>query len=155
MRKGDVIENLLVETMAAEGKCVSRLDGKVVFLEGGAPGDTVDAQVTKIKSSFLEARVTRIRTFSPDRAEPFCIHFGLCGGCSWQHIQYETQLAYKQKQVVDNLERLGGLDLPYISPIIPSEKTALTFLIFLQLFLLKRPAFIAISWITLFPLSDG
>jgi 23S rRNA (uracil1939-C5)-methyltransferase len=123
MRKGDVIENVLVETMAAEGKCVARLDGKVVFLEGGAPGDTVDAQVTKIKSSFLEARVTKIREFSPNRTEPFCIHFGLCGGCSWQHIQYETQLAYKQKQVVDNLERLGGLDLPYISPIIPSDKT--------------------------------
>ncbi len=123
MRKGDVIENLQIETMAAEGKCVSRLDGKVVFLQGGAPGDTVDAQVTKIKSSFLEAKVTHIRTFSPDRAEPFCIHFGLCGGCSWQHINYETQLVYKQKQVVDNLERIGGLELPYISPIFPSEKT--------------------------------
>jgi 23S rRNA (uracil1939-C5)-methyltransferase len=123
MRKGDIIENLLVETMAAEGKCVARLEGKVVFLEGGAPGDSVDAQVTKIKSSFLEAKVTRIREFSTNRAEPFCIHFGLCGGCSWQHIQYETQLVYKQKQVVDNLERLGGLELPYISPIIPSEKT--------------------------------
>jgi 23S rRNA (uracil1939-C5)-methyltransferase len=123
MRKGDVIENLVVETMAAEGKCVSRLDGKVVFLEGGAPGDTVDAQVTKIKSSFLEAKVTAIKAFSPNRAEPFCIHFGTCGGCSWQHIQYETQLLYKQKQVVDNLERIGGLSLPYISPIIPSGKT--------------------------------
>jgi 23S rRNA (uracil1939-C5)-methyltransferase len=123
MRKGDIIENLLVETMAAEGKCVARLEGKVVFLEGGAPGDTVDAQVTKIKSSFLEAKVTAIRQFSPDRSEPFCIHFGLCGGCSWQHIQYETQLKYKQKQVVDNLERIGGLELPYISPILASEKT--------------------------------
>lgn len=123
MRKGDIIENIVVETMAAEGKCVSRLEGKVIFLEGGAPGDTVDAQVTKIKSSFLEGKVTRIREFSSDRAEPFCIHFGLCGGCSWQHIQYDTQLVYKQKQVVDNLERIGGLDLPYISPILRSEKT--------------------------------
>src|SRR5690606_38766754 len=115
--------NLLVETMAAEGKCVSRVDGKVIFLEGGAPGDIVEVQVNKIKSSFLEGKVIRVQEFSPDRTEPFCIHFGICGGCSWQHIQYETQLVYKQKQVVDNLERIGGLKLPYISPIIPSTKT--------------------------------
>lgn len=123
MRKGDLISNLLVETMAAEGKCVSRVDGKVIFLEGGAPGDIVEAQVYKIKSSYLEGKVTRILEYSPNRTQPFCIHFGICGGCSWQHIQYETQLIYKQKQVVDNLERIGGLQLPYISPIIPSAKT--------------------------------
>ncbi|HYG18052.1 MAG TPA: 23S rRNA (uracil(1939)-C(5))-methyltransferase RlmD, partial [Ohtaekwangia sp.] len=101
----------------------SRLDGKVVFLEGGAPGDTVDAQLTKIKSSFLEAKVTTIKKLSPDRVTPFCIHFGTCGGCSWQHINYETQLRYKQQQVVDNLQRIGGLELPTLSPIIPSAKT--------------------------------
>lgn len=123
MRKGDIIENIVVETMAAEGKCVSRIDGKVIFLEGGAPGDTVDARLTKIKSSFLEAKVTAIKKFSPDRATPFCIHFGTCGGCSWQHIQYETQLLYKHKQVVDNLERIGGLELPPIKPIVASERT--------------------------------
>jgi 23S rRNA (uracil1939-C5)-methyltransferase len=123
MRKGDTIENLLVETMASEGKCVSRIDGKVIFLEGGAPGDIIDAQLTKIKSSYLEGKVTNIKSFSTQRAQPFCVHFGLCGGCSWQHIQYETQLFYKQKQVVDNLERIGGLQLPYISPILPSAKT--------------------------------
>lgn len=123
MRKGDVIGNLVVETMAAEGKCVARIDGKVIFLEGGAPGDTVEAQITKIKSSFLEGRVTAITALSPDRAEPFCEHFGTCGGCSWQHIQYPTQLHYKQKQVVDNLERIGGLTLPPIQPIVASEKT--------------------------------
>ncbi len=123
MRKGDIISNLLVETMAAEGKCVSRVDGKVIFLEGGAPGDIVEAQVNKIKSSYLEGRVTNVLSYSPDRTQPFCIHFGICGGCSWQHINYETQLTYKQKQVADNLERIGGLQLPYISPIIPSGKT--------------------------------
>ncbi len=122
MRKGDVIGNLVVETMAAEGKCVARIDGKVIFLEGGAPGDTVEAQITKIKSSFLEGRVTAITALSPDRAEPFCEHFGTCGGCSWQHIQYPTQLHYKQKQVVDNLERIGGLTLPPIRTIVASEK---------------------------------
>lgn len=123
MRKGDIIENLLIETMASEGKCVSRVDGKVIFLEGGAPGDLIDAQLTKIKSSYLEGKVVNIKSFSPQRDQPFCVHFGLCGGCSWQHIQYETQLFYKQKQVVDNLERIGGLQLPYISPILPSAKT--------------------------------
>jgi len=123
MRKGDIVENILVETMAAEGKCVGHIDGKVIFLQGGAPGDTVDAQITKMKSSFLEGRVTAIKTFSTHRDQPFCVHFGICGGCSWQHIQYETQLEYKQKQVVDNLERIGGLELPYISPIIGSPNT--------------------------------
>jgi len=123
MRKGDVIENIRVDTMAAEGKCVAKVNGLVIFLEGCAPGDLVNARLTKIKSSFLEAKVTEIVAYSPDRTEPFCTHFGLCGGCSWQHIQYETQLLYKQKQVVDNLERIGGLTLPQISPIFPSAKT--------------------------------
>jgi 23S rRNA (uracil1939-C5)-methyltransferase len=123
MRKGDIIGNLKVETMAAEGKCVSRYEGKVVFLEGGAPGDIVEVQVNKIKSNYLEGKVISVLEYSPDRVQPFCVHFGLCGGCSWQHIRYDTQLLYKQKQVVDNLERIGGLQLPYISPIIPSAKT--------------------------------
>lgn len=123
MRKGDVIEKIRVDTMAAEGKCVAKVDGLVIFLEGCAPGDLVNARLTKIKSSFLEGKVTEIVEYSPDRAEPFCIHFGLCGGCSWQHIEYETQLRYKQKQVVDNLERLGGLSLPAVSPIFPSSRT--------------------------------
>ena len=123
MKKGDVIEDIVVETMAAEGKCLSRIGGLVIFLEGGAPGDTVDVQLTKIKSSFLEGRVTKIKRYSDARATPFCQHFGVCGGCSWQHIQYETQLQYKQKQVVDNLERIGGLELPPIKPIIGAPDT--------------------------------
>ena len=109
--------------MAAEGKCVAKVDGLVIFLEGCAPGDLVTARVTKIKSSFLEGTVTEIVEYAPDRTDPFCIHFGLCGGCSWQHIQYETQLRYKQKQVVDNLTRLGGLTLPEVTPIFPSANT--------------------------------
>ena len=123
MRKGDVIENIRVGTMAAEGKCVAKVDGLVIFLEGCAPGDLVNARLTKIKSSFLEGTVTDIVEYAPDRAEPFCIHFGLCGGCSWQHIQYETQLHYKQQQVIDNLQRLGGLTLPEVTPIFPSANT--------------------------------
>ena len=123
MRKGDVIENIRVDTMAAEGKCVAKVDGLVIFLEGCAPGDLVNARLTKIKSSFLEGTVTQIVEYSPDRTDPFCIHFGLCGGCSWQHIEYETQLRYKQKQVVDNLTRIGGLSLPEVTPIFPSART--------------------------------
>lgn len=123
MKKGDIIENIVVMSMAAEGKCVARIDNLVIFLEGGAPGDTVDVMLTKIKSSFLEGRVTAIKAFSPHRTEPFCIHFGICGGCSWQHIQYEKQLEYKQQQAVDHLERIGGLVLPPINPIVPSAKT--------------------------------
>jgi len=123
MKKGDVIENIVVETMASEGKCVARVNGLVIFLEGGAPGDRVDARITKIKSSFLEGTVTSIKALSPHRASPFCVHFGICGGCSWQHIEYETQLKYKQKQVADNLERIGGLTLPAIQKIVPSRNT--------------------------------
>jgi 23S rRNA (uracil1939-C5)-methyltransferase len=123
MKKGDIIEGIKVETMAAEGKCIGKVDGQVIFLEGCAPGDTVNASLTKIKTNFLEGRVTAITEFSKDRTDPFCIHFGLCGGCSWQHISYETQLQYKQKQVTDNLERLGGLTLPSVNPILGSAKT--------------------------------
>jgi 23S rRNA (uracil1939-C5)-methyltransferase len=109
--------------MASEGKTVAKKEGMVIFLQGGAPGDTVEAELTKIKSSFLEGRVTKIEKYSPNREIPFCQHFGTCGGCSWQHINYETQLFYKQKQVIDNLERIGGLKLPEIKPIFPSGKT--------------------------------
>jgi 23S rRNA (uracil1939-C5)-methyltransferase len=122
MRKGEIVENIEVETMAAEGKCLGKINGQVIFLDGGAPGDTVDVQLTKIKTSFLEGKVVNIKKYSENRAQPFCIHFGLCGGCSWQHIQYETQLHYKQKQVVDNLERIGGLELPPVNKIFPSAK---------------------------------
>ena len=123
MKKGDVLENIVVQSMAAEGKCIARVNNLVIFLEGGAPGDTVDVMLTKIKSSFLEGRVTAIKAFSPHRTQPFCIHFGICGGCSWQHIEYAHQLEYKQQQVTDHLERIGGLLLPEISPIIASKKT--------------------------------
>ncbi len=123
MKKGEKIENLYIETMAAEGKCVARIGGLVVFLKGGAPGDTVEVIITKSKKNFLEARVTRILKESPHRTSPICCHFGTCGGCTWQHINYETQLYYKQQQVMDNLERIGGLALPEINPILGSLHT--------------------------------
>ena len=123
MKKGDKLQNIVVEAMAAEGKCIARVEGLVIFLQGGAPGDTVEIELTKIKSNFLEGRVTAIQKLSSNRTEPFCQHFGTCGGCTWQHINYKTQLQYKQQQAVDNLERIGGLDLPPIKPIIASAKT--------------------------------
>lgn len=123
MKKGEVIENVKIDTMAAEGKCLARLNGQVIFIQGGAPGDVVDVELTKIKTSFLEGRVKNIHQYSPARTTPFCVHFGLCGGCSWQHISYETQLQYKQQQVIDNLERIGGLTLPPIRPILGSPQS--------------------------------
>ncbi|MFN8888164.1 MAG: class I SAM-dependent RNA methyltransferase, partial [Cyclobacteriaceae bacterium] len=123
LKRGDKINPITIEKMAAEGKCLAKYNGLVVFITGGAPGDVVEIELTKIKSSFLEGRVTSILELSPMRATPFCGHFGTCGGCSWQHIQYAEQLIYKQQQVVDNLERIGGLELPPIKPIIGSAKT--------------------------------
>lgn len=123
LRKGDVLEGIRIDSMAAEGKCVARMDGQVIFIEGGAPGDTVDVELTKIKKQFLEGKVSKITSISPARTTPFCIHFGTCGGCSWQHIDYTAQLSYKHRQVVDNLERLGGLKLPNVNAILGSEQT--------------------------------
>lgn len=123
MKRGEIIHNLLIDTMAAEGKCVARHNGLVIFVTGGAPGDIVDVEVTKVKSHFLEAKVTSIVSLSANRSNPFCGHFGTCGGCSWQHISYATQLTYKQQQVTDALQRIGGLELPAIQTIIPSQKT--------------------------------
>jgi 23S rRNA (uracil1939-C5)-methyltransferase len=122
LKKGDILENVSIESMAAEGKCVARVDGLVLFVEGAAPGDVANVSLTRIKSSFLEGRAVEIKKFSDKRAEPFCSHFGLCGGCKWQNLDYTTQLYYKQQQVLDNMERIGGLTLPEIKPIIPSQK---------------------------------
>lgn len=122
MKKGERLNDIVIETMAAEGKCIAKVDGLVIFLQGGAPGDTVEVELTKIKSNYLEGKVVTVQKLSPHRAEPFCEHFGTCGGCSWQHINYETQLKYKQQQIIDNLERIGGLTLPAITPILASKK---------------------------------
>jgi 23S rRNA (uracil1939-C5)-methyltransferase len=124
MKKGDILSNIVVESMAAEGKCLSRLaDGRVLFIEGVAPGDVADVQLFRIKSNFVEGRATAITKFSAFRENPFCEHFGLCGGCKWQHLSYAKQLQYKQQQVIDNLERIGGLSVAHIKPIVPSAKT--------------------------------
>jgi len=104
----------------ANGKALAKVDGLVVFVTGAVPGDVADLRVTAKKKSYAEATAIRIAQPSPDRVSPFCVHFGTCGGCKWQDLSYPKQLEYKQQQVVDNLERIGGLELPPITPILPS-----------------------------------
>ncbi|MCW5897642.1 MAG: 23S rRNA (uracil(1939)-C(5))-methyltransferase RlmD [Flavobacteriales bacterium] len=115
-----IIENLAVTGAGAQGKAIAKQDGMVVFVTGAVPGDVVDVRVTKKKSNYAEAITTRIVSPSPDRVTPFCKHFGVCGGCKWQDLTYPKQLEYKQQQVIDNLERLGGLELPAVTPIMAS-----------------------------------
>ena len=112
-----LIENVEITGVAAEGKAICRLDDKVIFVPFAAPGDVADLQITRKKHSYAEARIAQIRKPSPLRVEPFCPHFGICGGCKWQHLPYEYQLQFKQQQVVDNLTRIGKIALPEISPI--------------------------------------
>lgn len=112
-----------MQDYAAEGRSLSRIDGKVVFIEGAVPGDVVDVLLSKNKSDWAEGHAINIKTYSPDRVEPFCSHFGVCGGCQWQMLPYEKQLVYKQKQVTDNLQRIGRIELPPISPIIGADAT--------------------------------
>lgn len=118
-----VLEKLLVQDYAAEGKSLSRVDGKVIFIEGAVPGDIVDVQLSKNKADWAEGHTIHIHEFSSDRVQPFCNHFGVCGGCQWQMLPYEKQLFYKQKQVTDNLTRIAKIELPEIAPIIGASKT--------------------------------
>ena len=118
-----MLEKVLIEEAVSEGKSLARLDKLVVFIEGGVPGDVADLKITKVKSNYLEARVVYVHEASKHRLTPFCEHFGTCGGCIWQHMDYEMQLVYKTKQVEDVLQRLGKVELPEVFPIIRSEKT--------------------------------
>ena len=116
-----VIEHVEITGVAAEGKALVRIDDLVTFVPNCVPGDIVDLQVTKKKHSFMEARVLRVVQPSPIRCAARCKHFGVCGGCKWQILPYEEQLRFKQQQVVDNLTRIGKVELPEISPIIGSK----------------------------------
>lgn len=124
-RKRDfpLIEKVEILDAGSEGKAVARVDGRVVFVPFVVPGDVADIQVTKKKKNYYEGRAVRFHSHSGRRVEPACSHFGLCGGCRWQNMSYSDQLFYKQKQVVDNLQRIGKLELPEILPIIPSANT--------------------------------
>lgn len=123
-KKVDIlIENAVIEAVAAEGKALTHFEGIVVFVEFAVPGDVVDIRVTKKKKNHWEGFVSRMVKPSENRLEPFCPHFGVCGGCKWQPLPYEMQLAAKQQQVYDQLVRIGHLEIPEISPILGSEKT--------------------------------
>jgi len=118
-----LLENVEILDAGAEGKAVARVEGVVVFTTNVIPGDIVDIQVTKKREKYMEGKVTSIRKPSPDRIEAFCQHFDLCGGCKWQYLPYEKQLYYKQKQVVDQLTRIGKVQIPLLHPIRGSEET--------------------------------
>lgn len=118
-----VFENVAITDLAAEGKAIAKVDDVVVFVPYVVPGDVVDLQVTKRKRQYMEARATQFHEYSKNRVKAVCQHFGICGGCKWQILPYEEQLRYKQKQVVDNLTRIGKIELPEINPILGSAKT--------------------------------
>ena len=116
-----LIENVEITGVAAEGKALVRINDIVTFVPNCVPGDVVDLQITKKKHSFMEAKVVRVVQPSVVRCEARCKHFGVCGGCKWQILPYEEQLKYKQQQIVDNLTRIGKIELPPISPILGSK----------------------------------
>ena len=118
-----ILENILVQDYAAEGKSLSRIDGKVIFIENVIPGDVVDVQLVKNKKDWAEGFPLRFKQYAQDRITAFCSHFGTCGGCQWQTLAYAKQLVYKQKQVADNLQRIGKIELPEILPIIGCNNT--------------------------------
>ena len=122
-KKLPFLENIEITGVAAEGKALTRVDDMVLFVPYCVPGDIVDIQVTRKKHSFMEGRVERVVKPSDKRCEARCKHYGECGGCKWQCLKYEDQLRYKQKQVTDNLVRIGKIELPEISPILGSEQT--------------------------------
>lgn len=118
-----ILEKVEIKAVAAEGKCVAHVNDMVVFVPFVVPGDVVDLQVRKKRHSYCEATVVRMIQPSPIRVAPKCEHFGICGGCKWQNLPYKEQLAAKQQQVIDQLTRIGKVELPEISPILGSEKT--------------------------------
>lgn len=120
-RDRELFQNIEIETVAAEGKSLAHVNGKVIFVPFTVPGDIVDIQVKIKRKGYMEGFVTNMIKPSPDRIEPFCSHFGVCGGCKWQSLPYSTQLRFKQQQVTDQLTRIGHLKLPEITPILGSE----------------------------------
>ena len=112
----------MVSDYAAEGKSLAKVDGKVVFVESTVPGDVVDIKLFKNKKEWAEGYPLQFHEYSTERVEPFCSHFGVCGGCQWQMLPYKRQLEYKQKQVEDNLTRIGKVALPRMLPIIGAEQ---------------------------------
>jgi 23S rRNA (uracil1939-C5)-methyltransferase len=122
-RQTVTLENVLVEDYAAEGKSIARVDGKVIFIERVVPGDVVDVRLFKNKKDWAEGYPIKFHSLSKERTEPFCSHFGVCGGCQWQMLPYEKQLFYKRQQVEDNLKRIGKIELPDIPSVLGADET--------------------------------
>ena len=120
-RKPIFLENIEIIDTANKGKSVAKHDGIAIFVQGGVPGDICDIKVFKRRKKFWEASIEKIHTYSKRRTEPKCEHFGTCGGCKWQNMRYESQLDFKQNEVLNNLKRIGGIELPAHSEIIGSE----------------------------------
>ena len=118
-----LLENITIEAVAAEGKCLFHWNDMVVFVPFCVPGDVCDVQIRRKKHSFAEGEVVRFREYSNVRATPFCAHFGVCGGCKWQNLPYEEQIKFKQQQVKDQLTRIGKIELPEFRPIMGSVHT--------------------------------
>lgn len=123
--KKPLLENVEIKKIAAEGKSIAYIDEKILFVPNTVPGDVVDVQVTRKRKSFLEGFVVKTHKLSELRTPPFCPHFGICGGCKWQNLPYEMQLQFKQQEVIDNLERIGKMELQNIFPILGSALTTL------------------------------
>jgi 23S rRNA (uracil1939-C5)-methyltransferase len=122
IKKNIFVENAAIVDISSEGKSVAKVDGMVIFVDGGVPGDVADVMITRKKNSYAEGHVTAIKSPSPNRAEPVCQHFGHCGGCKWQNMNYETQLSFKHKTVADALTRIGKLDISTMQPIFPNKE---------------------------------
>jgi 23S rRNA (uracil1939-C5)-methyltransferase len=120
-RQPILIENIKIIDTASKGKSVAKHDGRAIFVQGGVPGDVCDITVFKRRKKYWEARIEKIHNYSEKRTEPKCEHFGTCGGCKWQNMKYESQLSFKQNEVLNNLKRIGGIELPPHSEILASE----------------------------------
>lgn len=120
-KKKVTLQDVLVTAYAAEGKCIARHEGKVIFIEKAVPGDVVDLLLVKNKRDWAEGFILGYKSYSPDRVTPFCTHFGTCGGCQWQMLPYALQLKYKQQQAEQQLQRIGKVALPPLLPIIGAE----------------------------------
>jgi len=123
VKEKKLIENLLICDIADKGQALGKTGEKVVFVDRAIPGDVVDVWVTRNRKNYLEGRVKELKTGSPYRSSPFCSHFGVCGGCKWQDMQYEKQLFFKQKQVADAMQRIARMSDLQIEPIIPAPET--------------------------------
>jgi len=117
-KKNILVEKVLVENYAAEGKSLARVDGKVIFIEDAVPGDVVDVRLSKSKKDWAEGRAVHFHSYAKERVVPFCEHFGVCGGCQWQMLPYEKQLQYKESQVIETLKRIGKVELKGLEPIL-------------------------------------